>query len=236
MKRVNDLIWKYYADVQLGREALSALIEGAIAQRQFPILDAGCGRHGNWVRRFGPEAHIIGMDLGSDLAKDVPVVSGDLASMPFRDASFSFVFCRSVFEHLSKPDDVLSEFHRVLKPGGRCAILTPNRYDYSSIVAALTPQVFHRFFVHGVYGNKAAYDTYPVLYKANTPGYFQRLASKKETWKIIRISGLRHYPANLAFSRILFHLGVYYDRFIAKMNWTPLQPSLLVVIEKPELD
>jgi ubiquinone/menaquinone biosynthesis C-methylase UbiE len=233
MKRVNDLIWKYYADVPLGLEVLLGLIKEAIAQKQLPILDAGCGRHGIVIRRFGPEARVFGMDLGSELPSDLPVVSGDLASIPFRDASFSFVFCRSVFEHLVKPEEVLSEFHRILKPGGRCAILTPNRYDYSSVVAALTPQAFHDFFVHGVYGENAAYDTYPVLYRANTPRYYRRVASQKESWTIVRISGLRHYPANLAFSRILFRMGVYYDKFIAKMNWTYLQPSLLIVIEKP---
>ena len=232
MKRVNDLVCKYYADVTLGKELLSNLIQEAIAQKQFPILDAGCGRHGNWVRRFGPDARVIGMDLGSDLASDVPVISGDLGNIPFRDESFSFVFSRSVFEHLAKPDEVLKEFHRILKPGGRCAILTPNRYDYSSIVAALTPQAFHEFFVRRVYGETAAYDTYPVLYRANTPGYFRKVASQKAGWKIVQLLGLRHYPANFAFSRILFRLGIYFDEFIAKMKWTALQPSLLIVLEK----
>jgi|HubBroStandDraft_6_1064221.scaffolds.fasta_scaffold21435_2 SAM-dependent methyltransferase len=233
MKRVNDLFRKYYADVPLGLEILSGLIGGAIAEKRFPILDAGCGRHGLLTRRFGPEAHIIGMDLGSKLPSDLPVVCGDLARIPFGDASFSFVFCRSVFEHLARPDDVLREFHRILKPGGQCAILTPNRYDYTSVAAALTPQAFHDFFVHGVYGENAAYDTYPVLYKANTPGYYRRIASQNGNWRVVRISGLRHYPANLMFSRILFRLGIVYDKFIAKMHWTYLQPSLLVVLEKP---
>jgi len=232
MKQVNDLIWKYYGDVSSGRELLIAFIEDAIAKKQFPILDAGCGRHGNWIRRFGPDAHVIGMDLGSDLAADVPSVCGDLAKIPFQSDSFSLVFCRSVFEHLVKPDEVLNEFHRILKPGGRCVILTPNRYDYSSIVAALTPQAFHAFFVRSVFGNKTPYDTYPVLYRANTPGYFQKHATQANKWANVRISGLRHYPANLGFSRILFRLGIIYDGLIAKMNWTSLQPSLLVILEK----
>ena len=232
MKRVNDLIRKYYADVPFGLEILTGLIEEAIAQKHIPILDAGCGRRGIVIRRFGPNASIIGMDLGTELPSDVPAVCGDLAKIPFPDASFSFVFSRSVFEHLARPDHVLSEFHRILKPGGQCAILTPNRFDYSSVVAALTSQAFHDFFVRGVYGQDAAYDTYPVLYKANTPGYFRRVATRNGNWKIVRISGLRHYPANLMFSRIFFRIGIVYDKFIAKMHWTSLQPSLLIVLEK----
>src|ERR1700730_6821800 len=231
MKRVNDLINKYYAEVSLGKELILGLIQEAVSQGRVPILDAGCGREGKWMRRFGPEARMMGLDLGPELLLDLPVVCGDLARIPFADASFSFIFSRSVFEHLAEPDAVLHEFFRILRPGRRSAILTPNRYDYSSIVAFLTPQAFHDFFVHRVYGESAAYDTYPVLYRANTPGYFQKSA-RSQNWKIVRISGLRHYPANLAFSRTLFRAGVFYDKLIADMNLTSLQPSLLVILEK----
>ena len=232
MKNVDDLINKYYANVSLGREILSGLIEEAIAEKRFPILDAGCGRQGKWIRRFGPEARIVGLDIGPELPSDLPMVCGDLARIPFRDATFSFVYSLAVFEHLAEPENALNEFWRILKPGGRCAILTPNRYDYSSLVAFLTPQAFHKFFVHVVYGEHA-YDTYPVLYRANTPRYFRRLATpRRYNWKIVRIAGLRHYPANLAFSRTLFRMGVLFDKLLADMNLAFLQPSLLVVLEK----
>ena len=231
MRPVDDLIRKYYSDVPMGERVLADLVQEVISQKRFPILDAGCGRKAKYLRRFGPEAQLVGIDLSPQLPKDLPVVRGDLVSLPFRDNSFYFVFSRSVFEHLPKPDEVLNEFHRVLKPGGRCAIVTPNRYDYSSLVAWVTPQTFHEYFIRNLY-RLGAYDSFPVFYRANTPRYFEKLALEKRKWTIVRISGLRHYPANLSFSRILFRIGILYDKLLAKMNCVSLQPSLLVVLEK----
>jgi SAM-dependent methyltransferase len=136
-----------------------------------------------------------------------------------------------VFEHLKKPDEALNEFHRVLKPGGHCAIVTPNRYDYSSLVARVTPQSFHEYFIRNLYG-RDSYDSFPVFYRANTPRYFEKHTLDMRRWTIVRISGLRHYPANLSFSRILFQIGILYDKLLAQVNCVSLQPSLLVVLEK----
>jgi 2-polyprenyl-3-methyl-5-hydroxy-6-metoxy-1,4-benzoquinol methylase len=136
-----------------------------------------------------------------------------------------------VFEHLLEPDKVMDEIHRALKPGGLCVILTPNRYDYSSVVAQLTPQAFHAWFVNRIYGANT-YDTFPTFYRANTPGYFKSLTQKRQGWKIRKVTGLRHYPANLIFSRVLFRLGVLYDWVIARLGLSALQPSLLIVLEK----
>ncbi len=226
-----DLIVKYYDSIPSGERVLATLIQAAIAEKRFPILDAGCGSKAKWIRRFGDCGQIVGIDLDSQYPPGLPITRGNLGKLPFPDALFSFVFSRSVFEHLDEPTGVLDEFYRVLKPGGRCAILTPNFYDYSSIVAWMTPHAFHRIFLSKVYG-PGSYDPFPVLYRANTPGFFRKYAQRSNRWKVIRISGLRHYPANLSFSRTLFRVGVLYDKFLATVKWTALQPSLLVVLEK----
>jgi SAM-dependent methyltransferase len=229
--RVDDLIRKHYTDIPRGESVLATLIEEAIAEKRFPILDAGCGTKAKWIQRFGAFGPIVGVDLDTEFPPGLPIARANLAELPFGDASFSFIFSRSVFEHLPEPTNVLNEFGRVLKPRGRCAILTPNFYDYSSIIAWATPHSFHEKFISKLYGARA-YDPFPVLYRSNTPRYFLDFARENKGWKIVRISGLRHYPANLSFSRILFRIGIVYDKFIARMNWISLQPSLLVVLEK----
>ena len=231
MANVTDLIQEYYSGVSIGQRALEAAIRDNLALGMSTALDAGCGIDAPLTRKFGDQVRTIGIDLCRGLPKDLAVVTGDLSRLPFPDESFSLIFSRSVFEHLPEPQLVMHEFHRVLRPNGACVILTPNRFDYSSIVAALTPQWFHDWFVRKVYVS-AAYDTFPTVYRANTPGFFRCLTDRNREWNIKRLSGVRHYPANLAFSRILFRFGVLYDWLIARAQLTALQPSLLVVLEK----
>jgi|SRR5271157_2441214 len=231
MSAVDDLIDKYYASVSMGERALEATIRENLPSTRSRILDAGCGEDAPFTRKLRADAWVAGIDLCRQLPRDLPVVCGDLAHLPFSDNSFSIVFSRSVFEHLADPDRVMEEICRILRPGGVCIILTPNRYDYSSIVAQLTPQWFHAWFVNLVYGSHT-YDTFPTLYRANTPAYFRQLAERNKNWKIRKVFGLRHYPANLLFSRTLFRLGILYDWLIAQLGLSALQPSLLVVLEK----
>jgi len=50
------------------------------------------------------------------------------------DASFDFVHSSHVIEHVPEPGAFLAEIHRILKPGGWCVTVTPNR---TSLQAAL---------------------------------------------------------------------------------------------------
>jgi SAM-dependent methyltransferase len=231
MRETQKLIDRFYSNVLFGQHALESEISAALARGQTEALDAGCGIDASLTRKFAAKASVVGIDLCSGLPPDLRVVTGDLSKLPFRDDTFSLIFSRSVFEHLAQPELVMQEFQRVLRPHGTCIILTPNKFDYSSIVAAVTPQWFHQWFVRKIYSSAAVYDTFPTLYRANTPGFFRSL-TKGNGWQLNRISGVRHYPANLIFSTLLFRFGVFYDWAIARAGLTALQPSLLVVLEK----
>lgn len=50
----------------------------------------------------------------------------DQGKLPFPDASFDTVIFTHVLEHLQRPLDLGPEISRVLKPGGRLYIETPN--------------------------------------------------------------------------------------------------------------
>jgi SAM-dependent methyltransferase len=231
MSEIQRLIDHFYSTVSIGQGALENEILEALTPGEHLALDAGCGIDAPLTRKLLDRVRVVGIDLCRDLPRDLNVVTADLAKLPFRDQSFSLIFSRSVFEHLTHPEVVLREFERVLRPSGKCIILTPNKFDYSSIVAMLTPQWFHRWFVRKVYRSDA-YDTFPTVYRANTPGFFRSLADRKNGWRIKKISGVRHYPANLMFSALLFRVGVLYDWAIARAGLAALQPSLLVVLER----
>ena len=93
---------------------------------------------------------------------------GDLAALPLRDGTFDLVIVSHVAEHLVEPEAVFAELSRVLAPGGRLLLLTPNRWHYVPLFARLLPHRVHLAFnpCRGV----DLRDTFPPVYRANAAG------------------------------------------------------------------
>jgi ubiquinone/menaquinone biosynthesis C-methylase UbiE len=72
--------------------------------------------------------HVVGIEMSSDqiaAAATSPRVTyrqGDAHTIDFADASFDLVYARYLLEHVAKPDVVLSEMRRVVRPGGPVAV------------------------------------------------------------------------------------------------------------------
>ena len=62
-------------------------------------------------------------------ASSKPLVRGSGFALPFPDASFPCVLCSQVIEHVPKDSPILDELCRVLAPGGRLVLGTP---DYAN--------------------------------------------------------------------------------------------------------
>lgn len=58
-------------------------------------------------------------------ANNIDFIVANAEEMPFHDASFDMCVMNDVFEHLSKPEVVLKEVNRVLKPHGKVFINSP---------------------------------------------------------------------------------------------------------------
>jgi SAM-dependent methyltransferase len=56
----------------------------------------------------------------------IKVFHGELRSANFKDNSFDIVSARHLIEHIPDPNDIIKEISRLLKPGGRLVIITPN--------------------------------------------------------------------------------------------------------------
>lgn len=97
------------------------------------ILDVGCGSgriHPFLADRF---TEICGVDyagpaLDAAAKRGTTVATADLnqGRLPYEDAHFDAVVCLEVVEHLLDPRVVLREVRRVLRPGGRLVLSTPN--------------------------------------------------------------------------------------------------------------
>ena len=181
-------------------------------------------------------AQVVGIDLESTLEtnnQSAPFgIRGDLGSLPFASKSFDMVISRSVVEHLGDPPQVFSEFFRVLRPGGRLVIITPNKYDYVSVIAALTPYSLHRALVSKIFQIPAD-DVFPTLYRANTLSAIDK-ALRSAGFEKRELRTINHYPAYLMFSPMLFHLGVWYERLTSLELFKSLRGSILCVFEKQQ--
>lgn len=225
---------KYYA----GRKFHDDLYRDVISRYLRPgsrLLDAGCGRYLRFCKEFAGIADVTGVDLEETFETDNSTrpfaVRGDIGALPFPSGHFDMVISRSVIEHLEDPPRVFREFFRVLRPGGRAILITPNKYDYVSVIAALTPYSLHRALVSRIF-RVPEDDVFPTLYRANTMSALRK--SLTAAGLVQReMDTINHYPAYLMFSPVLFRLGVVYERITSLNALRSLRGTILCVFEKP---
>lgn len=114
-------------------------IEAALPEGR-SFLDVGCatGALVEHAARRGWEAR--GVEVCGPAAeygrrvRGVTILEGSLRDAAFPDDGFDFVHSSHVIEHVPEPGAFLAEIRRILKPGGWCVTVTPNR---TSLQAAL---------------------------------------------------------------------------------------------------
>lgn len=152
---------------------LRALVMLSGAQPDHRALDVACGP-GFLTMTFA--AHcvaVVGVDATDEFLaraqaeaasrglRNVEFRHGDAEKLPFADAAFDVVACRAAFHHFPRPERVLAEMTRVLRPDGRVLIADmvasedPSKAEYHNRmerlcdpthVRALPASVFERLF------------------------------------------------------------------------------------------
>jgi SAM-dependent methyltransferase len=114
------------------RQELAPLFLNMFRDAQ-PVLEAGCGS-GKWLHYF--KRHGIA-SIGLDWSEQLQAVSrqfdssvqfdtGDLRSLPYEAETFGSVVALGSVEHVIEgPNQILREFHRVLRKGGVGVITVP---------------------------------------------------------------------------------------------------------------
>ncbi len=96
------------------------------------ILDVGCGNglFLSWMKELGWE--VVGVEPDEKAVKvareeyGLEVYQGTLESIKFPDNSFDVITMSHVIEHVPDPLTLLYECKRILKPGGKLIVITPN--------------------------------------------------------------------------------------------------------------
>ncbi len=118
--------------VKLIREHL-----GALAGKR--VLDVGCGkgRFARLYREQEPAAEIWGLDISEAMLRfvpaGIPTRAGSMTELPFADGFFDAAYATESLEHAVEIEKAVSEICRVVKPGGRIAIIDKNAEQWGRL-------------------------------------------------------------------------------------------------------
>ncbi|MCL4522700.1 MAG: methyltransferase domain-containing protein [Acidobacteria bacterium] len=103
------------------------------------LLEVGCGAAGllvaaeNYPLRAGVDIALRWLVVGkrqlADAGMDVPLLCACAEALPFRDEQFDRVVSDSTLEMVRDQRRMLEEARRVLTPGGKIFVATPNRFS-----------------------------------------------------------------------------------------------------------
>jgi SAM-dependent methyltransferase len=124
--------------------AITAFANGR-PRDQLRVLDASCGGGSflNVFRELGMQ--VVGSDISVNAIRRARcanaaaqfVASSAEAAVPFNDASFDVVWFGETLAHLFDGHAALSEFNRVLKPGGQLILTTPYHGRIKNVAIAM---------------------------------------------------------------------------------------------------
>ena len=167
-------MWQY----EKGQDTIKFYLEHTDSDSMFKdkdVLDVGCGAAGKslYYLSLGAKS-VTGMDVVSDYEKEAyklqntlglsgfKFVVCDAAKTSFDDNSFDTVIMNDAMEHVDKPEAVLKEIYRILKPGGKLYVNFP---PYNHPFGAHLSDAIGIPWVHVFFSDKTLIKGYKELVK-----------------------------------------------------------------------
>ena len=120
-------VWRSGQERRLGM-----ILHAAGSRLKGRVLENGCGvgMYLEHLASFGGE--LVGLEFDIDRAKIARRRAGGVVGaagerLPFPNQSFDIILSHEVLEHVQDDRQAVQEMVRVLRPGGRAIVFTPNR-------------------------------------------------------------------------------------------------------------
>lgn len=232
--RVEKLYNKYWIKHEHPYRKLEAVLTESI-KPCINILEQGCGRTApllNKYRHTGAMLHGVDLVDFTSIHPNMNLVKSSIEDLPFKADEFDLLVSRSVMEHVNNPKLAYNEAFRVLMKGGRWIFLTPNRWDYVSIISRLVPNRFHGKVVHLTTGREED-DILPVVYESNSWWQIND-ACKSAGFRNQTFDYFGQHPQNFGFNSLLYRIATVYEKMILSTELLMgVRGWLFVGLEKP---
>ncbi len=177
------------------------------------LLDAGCGKKSMMQRHSQKLKFSVGMDISIDAIKQNKAfstfVSADASKLPFKDESFDAVVSQWMIEHIEDIDEVIREFHRVLKKNGSLVVVTNSKYHPMMFLSSILPMKLRDWLKMKIFPSYIEEDTFPTYYRFNGLGIIHKILSKRGFIK--KYASYTGAPFFM-FNKFLFKISELYER------------------------
>jgi SAM-dependent methyltransferase len=147
------------------------VMEWLAAQPGERILDVGCGNGELTLKLAATGARVEGVDASAEMVagaygRGVRAVQGNAEALPHRDGVFDAVFSNAALHWVRNQNAMMTEVHRVLRPGGRFVAEMGGHGNIAAIRVALIASLAR----HGLADREDGVNYYPTV-----EGYTRRL-------------------------------------------------------------
>ena len=162
------------------------------------VLDAACGEGYGTALLSTAAASATGVDISEKAVEHararypsdrLEFLVSDCLELPFDEDEFDCVVSFETLEHLDDHQGLLTEFRRVLKPGGFLLLSTPDKAVYSD-----QQQIQNEFHVRELYR-----DEFEALLRAHFPAWRlwgQKLLFQSAIWSLDEQAGVSFHQEN----------------------------------------
>jgi SAM-dependent methyltransferase len=176
------------------------------------FLDAGAGKC--QYKSYFSHTNYISTDTGYTHGKNRVDVISDLLSLPFRENSIDAILNTQCLEHVKEPQRVISEFYRILKPGGYLFLTAPQGWGIHD-----APHDYFRFTSYGLeyLFNSAGFEAISITPRG---GYFWYMGYRLKVLNTFFRPAILRKIIGIFFVVIVPFLFYYLDRLDKEKSYT----------------